>query len=140
MVFYLRKEFMLTAGYGKYYFAVPFYSVNEREVCGGVTCVESDDHIGSVTLVVCNVSCDEMQIVIFQLSGCVTAEVYDILFQIETYNLHITVFLNFEVVIKRKGKITFSAPEIYDPKGSLIRKIIKTVIGYFKKSVYLSEL
>ena len=75
----LSEKLVLTAWNGKNDPGIPFYGIDQREICGSVSGMEGDDHIGVVICIVRDISHKEPQMLIMEIGSDPVAE-FDYIF------------------------------------------------------------
>ena len=89
--------------------------------------------------IVCNVTFEELQLAVSEVSGDPIAEVDDVVLEVQPDDLYVAALAQLEIVVDRKGQIRLAAAKVDDAQRAVLRQSRENIFDDFKITVDLAE-
>ena len=96
-------------------------------------------HIRVVAGIVCNVTFEELQLAVSEVSGDPIAEVDDVVLEVQPDDLYVAALAQLEIIVDRKGQIRLAAAKVDDAQRAVLRQSRENIFDDFKITVDLTE-
>ena len=135
----LLEQLMLAARHAENDLGIPLDRVDQRVIGRRIAGVQCHHHIRVVAGIVCNVTFEELQLAVSEVSGDPIAEVDDVVLEVQPDDLYVAALAQLEIVVDRKGQIRLAAAKVDDAQRAVLRQSRENIFDDFKITVDLAE-
>ena len=135
----LLEQLMLAARHAENDLGIPLDRIDQRVIGRRIAGVQCHHHIRVVAGIVCNVTFEELQLAVSEVSGDPIAEVDDVVLEVQPDDLYVAALAQLEIVVDRKGQIRLAAAKVDDAQRAVLRQSRENIFDDFKITVDLAE-